>query len=122
MTSEMMRQITWVAIALGVMGLEVGSAWGIVGRPLTPMSVAGVARRTTRRAVVGTAVVAGSVAVANDAYIMGHAHTHYVTTLPTGCVKTIVGTMTYQNCGGTYYQPSYDGPNVVYVPVPTPTG
>lgn len=31
-----------------------------VGRPLTPMSYAGVARRTTRRAVVGTAAVAGT--------------------------------------------------------------
>ncbi|HEX4553830.1 MAG TPA: hypothetical protein VH249_07585 [Xanthobacteraceae bacterium] len=28
-----------------------------VGRPMTPRSVAGVARRTTRRAVVGGAVV-----------------------------------------------------------------
>jgi hypothetical protein len=28
-----------------------------IGRPRTPMSVAGVARRTTRRAVVGGAVV-----------------------------------------------------------------
>ena len=33
-----------------------------VGRPLTPMSYAGVARRTTRRAVVGGAVVGGAVA------------------------------------------------------------
>jgi hypothetical protein len=37
-----------------------------IGRPLTPMSYAGVARRTTRRAVVGTAVVGG--AVASGAY------------------------------------------------------
>ena len=33
-----------------------------VGRPLTPVSVAGVARRTTRRAVVGGAVVGASAA------------------------------------------------------------
>ena len=34
-----------------------------IGRPLTPMSYAGVARRTTRRAVVvGGAVAAGAVA------------------------------------------------------------
>ena len=33
-----------------------------IGRPLTPMSYAGVARRTTRRAVVGGAVVGGAVA------------------------------------------------------------
>ena len=37
------------------------SAQARVGRPLTPVSVAGVARRTTRRAVVGGAVVGGAV-------------------------------------------------------------
>jgi len=41
--------------------LSVDSAQARVGRPLTPMSVAGVARRTTRRAVVGGAVVGGAV-------------------------------------------------------------
>ena len=41
---------------------SVGSAHARVGRPLTPASVAGVARRTTRRAVVGGAVVGGAAA------------------------------------------------------------
>jgi len=41
---------------------SVGSAQARVGRPLTPVSVAGVARRTTRRAVVGGAVVGGAAA------------------------------------------------------------
>ncbi|MBB5053035.1 hypothetical protein HNQ36_003026 [Afipia massiliensis] len=40
----------------------VSSADARIGRPLTPMSYAGVARRTTRRAVVGGAVAAGAVA------------------------------------------------------------
>ena len=40
----------------------VSGAEARVGRPLTPMSYAGVARRTTRRAVVGGAVVGGAVA------------------------------------------------------------
>ena len=41
----------------------VSSAEARVGRPLTPMSYAGVARRTTRRAVaVGAAGVAGAAA------------------------------------------------------------
>lgn len=35
-----------------------------VGRPLTPMSYAGVARRTTRRAVYGTAAAAAAGAYA----------------------------------------------------------
>ena len=39
----------------------VDSAQARVGRPLTPMSGAGVARRTTRRAVVGGAAVGAAV-------------------------------------------------------------
>ena len=35
----------------------VGTAHAIIGRPLTPMSYAGVARRTTRRTVRRAAVV-----------------------------------------------------------------
>jgi hypothetical protein len=37
------------------MGIVTGPAQAIVGRPLTPVSVAGVARRTTRRTVAYTA-------------------------------------------------------------------
>jgi len=37
--------------------VAIDSAQARVGRPLTPVSVAGVARRTTRRAVAGAAVV-----------------------------------------------------------------
>jgi hypothetical protein len=37
--------------------LSIASAEARVGRPATPVSVAGVARRTTRRAVVGGAAV-----------------------------------------------------------------
>jgi len=42
----------------------VSSAQAIIGRPLTPLSYAGVARRTTRRAVVAGAAVAAPVVVA----------------------------------------------------------
>jgi hypothetical protein len=42
----------------------VSQANAVIGRPLTPLSYAGVARRTTRRAVVGGAVVGGAVVVA----------------------------------------------------------
>jgi len=41
----------------GGSSLSVDSAQARVGRPLTPVSVAGVARRSTRRAVVGGAAV-----------------------------------------------------------------
>jgi hypothetical protein len=47
--------------------LSVESAQARVGRPLTPMSAAGVARRTTRRAVYGTAAV-GAAAAAGAYY------------------------------------------------------
>ena len=55
-----------VAVAAGLGGLELGEALSVpgvygpvssaearVGRPLTPVSVAGVARRTVRRCAVG---------------------------------------------------------------------
>jgi hypothetical protein len=42
--------------------LSVESAQARVGRPLTPVSVAGVARRQTRRAVVGGAAVGAAAA------------------------------------------------------------
>ena len=44
------------------LSLSASSAQARVGRPLTPVSAAGVARRTTRRAVVGGAAV-GAAAV-----------------------------------------------------------
>jgi hypothetical protein len=52
----------WSGKAAIVDGGLVSQAEARIGRPLTPMSYAGVARRTTRRAVVGTAVVGGAVA------------------------------------------------------------
>jgi hypothetical protein len=56
-----------------------------VGRPLTPVSVAGVARRTTRRAIRRTSV--------------------YIATLPRGYTTVVVEGTTLYMCGGTYYQP-----------------
>ena len=49
-------------------GTLVTQADARIGRPLTPMSYAGVARRTTRRAVYGTAAVGAAGAVAYGAY------------------------------------------------------
>ena len=43
------------------LSLSIEAAQARVGRPLTPVSVAGVARRTTRRAVVGGAAVGAAV-------------------------------------------------------------
>jgi len=56
-----------------------------VGRPLTPLSVAGVARRTTRRTIRRQAA--------------------YVAVLPRGCTTVIIEGMRLHKCGATYYQP-----------------
>ncbi|WP_037547133.1 DUF6515 family protein [Stappia stellulata] len=62
----------------------VSSAEARLGRPMTPVSAAGVARRTTRRVVRRTAV--------------------YVSTLPRGCGTVVVNGMSLYSCGGVYYQ------------------
>ena len=64
----------------------IGEAQAIVGRPLTPVSVAGVARRTTRRMIYRTTV--------------------YVAVLPPACTVMVIEGTTLHMCGGTYYQAS----------------
>lgn len=63
----------------------VGEAHAIVGRPLTPVSYAGVARRTTRRMIYRSTV--------------------YVAALPPACTIVVIEGTTLHMCGGTYYQP-----------------
>jgi hypothetical protein len=82
------KQVLFVAaLACGTFGsadwsrsdgvlLSIESAQARVGRPATPMSAAGVARRTTRRAVVGGAAVGAAAAgtacvrvLVNGAYV-----------------------------------------------------
>jgi hypothetical protein len=60
----------------GGLSLSIDSAEARVGRPATPVSVAGVARRQTRRAVVGGAAVGAAAAgtacvrvLVNGAYV-----------------------------------------------------
>ncbi|MGB4335811.1 MAG: hypothetical protein WBJ41_13330 [Chromatiaceae bacterium] len=74
-----------VDVALNA-GLVVPQAHAIIGRPLTPMSYAGVARRTSRRMIYATSV--------------------YAATLPAGCRTVIIEGTSLQQCGGTYYQTS----------------
>jgi hypothetical protein len=66
-----------------------------IGRPATPLSYAGVARRTTRRVVRRSTI--------------------YVNTLPAGCAKVTVGGAWVWGCGGAYYQPYGGRYVVVYV-------
>ena len=39
---------------------------------------------------------------------------------PSGCQPVLVGDILYQQCGPTWYQPQYAGPNVQYVVVVAP--
>lgn len=66
-------------------GMSTKEAQAVIGRPLTPASVAGVARRTTRRTIRRTTV--------------------YAATLPRGCTTVVIEGITLHQCGGTYYQP-----------------
>lgn len=65
--------------------LLIAPAEAIVGRPLTPVSYAGVARRTTRRMIYRTSV--------------------YVAALPPSCTIVVIEGSSLHYCGGTYYQP-----------------
>jgi hypothetical protein len=80
--------------------------FAIVGRPLTPMSYAGVARRTTRRAAYVGAAGYGAAAVSAGAAVAATAPP--LATLPPGCQPGVP-------CGGATYQPAYSGTTVVYV-------
>ena len=90
----LMRSVAFGAGVLSVLladtaldrGFVIKDAEAIVGRPATPASAAGVARRTTRRMIRRTSV--------------------YVSTLPAGCTTVVIEGTTLQQCGGTYYQPS----------------
>jgi Zn-dependent alcohol dehydrogenase len=56
---------------LGEPGSLISQAQARIGRPMTPMSYAGVARRTTRRAVYGTAAVGAAAVGAAAVYGSG---------------------------------------------------
>jgi hypothetical protein len=88
------------AVNVGFMGwiaetVAVAPAQAVVGRPLTPVSVAGVARRTTRRVVRRSTI--------------------YVAALPVGCSTVVINGIGYHQCGATYYQPYQGQYVVVYV-------
>jgi hypothetical protein len=109
-------------------------AEAIIGRPLTPVSYAGVARRTTRRVVVGTAAVTTTAAAtAPQTVIVEQAPAQpsaqattavpigtVVPALPAGCSSVTVQGANYFNCAGVYYKPSFQGNNLIYVVVEKP--
>lgn len=94
----------------------VSNAEAIVGRPATPLSYAGVARRTTyRAATVAVASTPTTVVVASAPATATLAVGSVVTVLPPGCETAVIGDVTYQKCGNVYYQAAYQGNNLVYI-------
>jgi cell division septation protein DedD len=120
----------------------VPDAHAVVGAPLTPVSGAGVARRTTRRTVAATSAATS----ANTATSQQQAATAQqqaataqqqaataqqqaaaarpagappvgtvVTALPAGCKPETKSGVEYQNCGGVYYRAAFQSDNLVYV-------
>lgn len=101
-----LRRLVGVAVLAFAVGAEpdpglwlagqgiVAPAEARVGRPATPLSYAGVARRTTRRVV--------------------RRSTAYVTVLPASCVTVTINGAAYYQCGPTYYE-YYGGRYVVII-------
>jgi hypothetical protein len=119
-------------------------AGAVVGAPLTPVSGAGVARRTTRRVVAAeststqqqqaaTAQQQSATAQQQSATAQQQSATAQqqaaaaarppgappvgavVSALPPGCKPETKGGVEYQNCGGVYYRAAFQGNNLVYV-------
>lgn len=104
MTRIKISVASWLVAATLVTGVPLVSvlatvedAHAVVGRPATPVSYAGVARRTSRRTTRRT--VARTTAA--------------ITTLPSGCV---VADGIY-TCGTVRYEQVFDEGQVVYVEV-----
>ena len=97
---QVIRTICQAAIGAATVTVA-GTAVARVGRPLTPVSVAGVRRRTRRR-------------TRRRMYYMTAGMTIYG--LPYGCggMRPYGGVNMYY-CGGIYYRPVHQGTTVVYV-------
>jgi hypothetical protein len=121
----------------------VREARAVVGAPATPVSVAGVARRTTRRVVVAETAATSqqqqATALQQQATAQQQAATAQqqsataqkqaaaarppgapaagavVNALPAGCKPETKSGVEYQNCGGVYYRSAFQGNNLVYV-------
>jgi len=86
----------------------------------------GVARDAAGVVLVRTAVayrphpLARTAAVAATAAVTALAVGTVVRSLPPSCQTVVAGGVAYRQCGGTWYQPRYAGPEVTYVVVNPP--
>ena len=111
----MRRRIRALTLALTaiVAGGVAGDAFAVIGRPLTPMSYAGVARRTARRTTYAYAATRPYAYGAYPAAVAAPTST-YVTSVPSTCTTVIRDGVSYRDCGGTQYKPYFDSGTVVY--------
>jgi hypothetical protein len=114
----------------------VPAAHAVVGAPLTPLSVAGVARRSTVRAASAASANTAANTAATSQQQAATAQQQQATaeqqaaaarpagapavgtvvnSLPDGCLAETVSGVEYQNCGGVYYRAAFQGNNLVYV-------
>lgn len=111
-----------------------------VGRPLTPVSVAGVHRRTRRRTAVATAAIVSTPVYVAPAttYVQPVSSTTVVveqapapassmlavgtviSALPSGCNSITVSGASYFDCNGTYFKPALQGDSLAYMVVDKP--
>lgn len=99
--------------------LMIKQAQAIVGAPATPVSVAGVARRTAVRTTVAVSSAAAASAASKPqapppggpALPLGTV----VSALPAGCASVQLHGTNYFNCQGTYFRPAYQGQDIVYI-------
>lgn len=64
--------------------------------------------------------VAGMAAIGTAAAVTAAAIGSVVYSVPPSCVTSVINGMTYQQCGGTWYEPQYVGTTVQYVVVNPP--
>src|SRR5688572_13706467 len=121
----------------------VSTAQAIIGLPMTPLSYAGVARRSAYREVeyartAAVATTAAATAAAATAAAAASAPAPVpvvvpapapampasgkpvaigtvVSALPAGCALTTLNGVQFHRCGGTYYRAAISGSNLVYV-------
>jgi hypothetical protein len=109
-----------------------------VGRPLTPVSVGGVARRTGRRSIYATSAATTAVVVATTAVVASQPVAvvqqpvtvveqtaalpigSTLPSLPSGCNSKTINNSSYFTCGGNWYKPAMQGDYVVYAVVENP--
>src|SRR3981189_3511324 len=102
--------------------LSVEKAEARVGRPLTPVSAAGVARRHTRRAVYGAGVVGAGAAAVGTAAAIGTAGAVAATSPNWGWGGNPYQTGTGYYAGGPYYGGNVRSARAAYYGGPSAAG